>query len=97
MKTPSVSEALEFRQVEYGWTQRRMAKALGMSCGHYNEVLQGKRRLPYKAACLAYAVGVPAAVLLNIKSIAPKRASVYGRGRRAHPRKLPAPQGTPQK
>lgn len=78
MKLPSVSEALEFRQREYGWTQRRMAKALGMQNGHYNEVLAGKRRLPYEAACRAFKLGVPAHVLLNIESIQPKRANVYG-------------------
>lgn len=83
MTLPSVSEALEFRQREYGWTQRRMAKALGIGHGHYNEVLQGKRALPYAAACRAYGVGVPANILLNLKSIQPKRSNVYGRGRRS--------------
>jgi len=91
MRTPSVSEALEFRQVEYGWSQRRMAKALGICGSHYNEILQGKRSLPYSAACRAYDIGVPAEILLNSKSIKPKRASVYGRGRRAHPTKSDTP------
>lgn len=84
-RSPYVSEALEFRQVEYGWTQRRMAKALGIGNGHYNEILQGKRALPYTAACRAYDLGVPANILLNAKSIRPKRSTVYGRGRRRSP------------
>jgi transcriptional regulator with XRE-family HTH domain len=79
---PYVSEALEFRQVEYGWTQRRMAKALGITGPHYNEILQGYRALPYRAACKAFEIGVPAEILLNAKSIEPKRAQVYGSGRR---------------
>jgi transcriptional regulator with XRE-family HTH domain len=78
MKTPSVSEAIEFRQREFGWTQTRMAKALGLSTGHYSELMTGKRRLPYRAACLAYKLGVPASVLLNLRSLQPKRANVYG-------------------
>lgn len=74
----SVSEAIEFRQREFGWTQARMAKALGLSTGHYSELMRGKRRLPYRAACLAYKLGVPATILLNLKSLEPKLANVYG-------------------
>lgn len=85
MKLPSVSEALEFRQREYGWSQRRMAKELGIGPGHYNEVLQGKRGLPYHAACRAYQVGVPADVLLNLASIQPKRSGIYQRTGRRRP------------
>lgn len=74
----SVSEAVEFRQREFGWTQTRMAEELGLTRGHYSEIMHGKRALPYTAACRAYALGVPAEVLLNLKSIEPKRANVYG-------------------
>lgn len=74
----SVSEAIEFRQREFGWTQARMAKALGLSTGHYSELMRGKRRLPYRSACLAYKLGVPATVLLNLKSLEPKLSNVYG-------------------
>ncbi|MBK9497665.1 MAG: hypothetical protein IPO08_24890 [Xanthomonadales bacterium] len=75
---PSVSEAIEFRQREYGWTAEKMAKALGLTSGHYSELMHGKRRLPYRAACRAFALGVPAHVLLDEKAIRPKRANVYG-------------------
>lgn len=78
MRLPSVSEAIEFRQREFGWTQERMAKALGITGAHYSEIMHGKRRLPYEAACRAFALGVPHTVLLNLKSIQPKRANVYG-------------------
>ncbi len=75
---PSVSEAIEFRQREFGWTQTRMASALGLTRGHYSEIMHGKRALPYHCACRAYALGVPAEILLNGHSIQPKRANVYG-------------------
>lgn len=77
-KVLSVSEAIEFRQREFGWNQSRMAEALGLSTGHYSELMSGKRGLPYRAACRAYKLGVPADVLLNLDSIQPKRANVYG-------------------
>lgn len=67
-RTPTISSALAFRQEAYGWTQARMAKALGMTSGHYNEVLKGKRKLPYAAACRAWKIGVPHTVLLDPKN-----------------------------
>lgn len=78
MKKPSVSEAIQFKQREFGWTQARMARALGLTSGHYSELMNGKRGLPYRAACLAYALGIPADVRLNPNSIKPKRANVCG-------------------
>lgn len=86
-RKPSVSEALEFRQREYGWSQRQMAKALGILGSHYNEILAGIRALPYHAACRAYEMGVPADILLNLRSIKPKRANVYGDRRSAQGKK----------
>lgn len=77
-RLPSVSEAIEFRQRELGWTQTRMAEALSLTTGHYSEIMHGKRGVPYRCACLAYALGVPAEILLNVQSITPKRANVYG-------------------
>lgn len=47
-----VSEAIEFRQREFGWTQTRMAKALRLSRGHYSEIMQGKRALPLSGSML---------------------------------------------
>jgi len=64
--TPTIPSALLFRQEEYGWNQAKMARKLGMQTSHYSEVLSGKRRLPYLAACRAFKLGVPAKVLLSI-------------------------------
>ena len=66
-RTPTIPSALEFRREAYGWTQARMAKALGIGSSHYSEIVNGKRDLPYSAACLAYEVGVPASVLLKVR------------------------------
>lgn len=63
-----VSE-LRSAQQEYGWNQTRMAQELGLSRGHYSEVLSGKRRLPYEAACRAYNLGLRATVLLSLDNI----------------------------
>lgn len=79
--TPTIPSALEFRQTEYGWNQARMAKALGMQTSHYSEVLSGKRRLPYMAACRAFKIGVPVKVLLSITN----RRSMLQRGRSRAP------------
>lgn len=67
-RVPSIPSALKFRQEQYGWTQRKMAKKLGLQNSHYNEILKGKRALPYAAACRAYRLGVPAIVLLTLKN-----------------------------
>lgn len=74
----SVSEAIEFRQREFGWTAARMAETLGLTDSHYSELMHGKRGLPYHAACRAYDLGVPASILLDLRAIKPKRANVYG-------------------
>lgn len=79
---PSIPSALAFRQEQYGWTQAQMAKKLGLQNSHYNEILKGKRMLPYKAACLAYKIGVPATVLLSLKN---------QRRVKLHPLNYPAP------
>lgn len=67
-RIPSIPSALAFRQEQYGWTQRVMAKKLGLQNSHYNEILKGKRTLPFRAACRAYKLGVPASVLLALKN-----------------------------
>lgn len=61
---PSVPVALEARRGLYGWTQAKMAAALGLRSSHYSEIIHGARGLPLNATRLAYAIGVPAAVLL---------------------------------
>lgn len=65
---PSIPSALSFRQEAYGWTQSKMAAKLGLTRGHYSEILNGKRKLPYEAACRAWKLGVPASVLLALKN-----------------------------
>jgi hypothetical protein len=45
-----------------------MAKALGLGRGHYSEIMKGKRGLPYRAACKAFELGVPAEVLLQTRT-----------------------------
>lgn len=70
MKYPlTVAKALRARQVIHGWNQSQMAQRLGLPRSHYSEVLSGKRRLPYEAACRAYALGVSAEVLLTLNNI----------------------------
>jgi transcriptional regulator with XRE-family HTH domain len=66
-RLPSIRSALEFRREAYGWTQTKMAKALGLTRGHYSEIKAGKRGLPYRAACKAFEIGVPADVLLQTR------------------------------
>lgn len=65
MSLPSIREALRFRQDQYGWSQKKMAAALGIQASHYSEILSGKRNLSLKAVKRAYAIGVPASVLLR--------------------------------
>lgn len=62
---PSIVDALKFRQEQYGYNQHEMALALGMTDGNYSDVLSGKRRLSINATRAAYAIGVPASVLLQ--------------------------------
>ena len=61
----SVADALEFRRDQYGLTQAEFAAILGLGKGHYSEVVRGKRRLPLNATRRAFAIGVPADVLLQ--------------------------------
>lgn len=62
---PSIPVALNFRAEQMGWTSTEMARHLGMQRSHYGEVLNGIRQLPLKATKRAYALGVPASVLLR--------------------------------
>lgn len=65
---PTIAGALEFRRENYGWTQAVMAKKLGIEPSHYSEIVNGKRKLPYIAACRAFRIGIPAKVLLAVKN-----------------------------
>ena len=64
-KLPSIASALEFRRENFEWTAIKMAQKLGMQKSHYSEVIHGKRRLSINATKKAYALGVPASVLLR--------------------------------
>ena len=61
----SVADALEFRRDQYGLTKTEFAAILGLGKGHYSEILSGKRQLPLNATKRAFAIGVPADVLLQ--------------------------------
>lgn len=63
----SVAAALEFRRDQYGLTQSEFAAILGLQNGHYSEIVAGTRRLPFGATKRAFAIGVPAEVLLQTK------------------------------
>lgn len=71
----SIADALEFRREQYGLTQREFAAILGLQNGHYSEIVNGKRRLPLGATKRAFAIGVPAEVLLQ-----PEMHNVGGKG-----------------
>ena len=60
-----VVDALEFRRDQYMLPRTEFAALLGMSLSHYGEVLNGKRKLPKRAMIRAYAIGVPAEILLQ--------------------------------
>lgn len=77
-RLPSVRSAVEFRREAYGWTQGRMAKALGIAGSHYSEFVSGLRGLPKGALCKAFEIGVPADVLLQT----PKTKREYERRQR---------------
>lgn len=61
----SIADALEFRRDQYGLTQSEFAAILGMQKGHYSEIINGRRQLPIGATKRAFAIGVPAEVLLQ--------------------------------
>lgn len=60
-----IADALEFRRDQYGLTQREFAAILGLQNSHYSEIINGKRRLTLGATKRAFAIGVPANVLLQ--------------------------------
>jgi transcriptional regulator with XRE-family HTH domain len=61
----SVGDALEIRRKECGLNRRNFSLLLGMRESHYSEVVNGKKRLSLNATKRAYAIGVPAAILLQ--------------------------------
>lgn len=79
LRLPTIREALEFRREAYGWTQAKMASALGLHGSHYSEIIRGRRRLPVNAMKAAFEIGVPPEVLLQT----PKTKREYERRHRA--------------
>lgn len=61
---PKLVDAIEFRREQYGWNKGKMAAMLDMTKGNYSEFLHGRRALPINAIRKAYAIGIPASVLL---------------------------------
>lgn len=61
----SVAGALEYRRDQYGLSRQEFAAIIGLTASHYSEIINGKRRLPLSATIRAYAIGVPAPVLLQ--------------------------------
>lgn len=61
---PPIVDAVQFRQEQYGWNDTRMAAMLDLSLPHYSEFKHGKRNLPINSIRKAYAIGIPASVLL---------------------------------
>jgi transcriptional regulator with XRE-family HTH domain len=76
VQLPSLIDAVEFRRCQYGWSQNRMAQELGLTRGHYSEFISGKRGLPLQARCRAYALGVPADVLLQVELTPKEKAAL---------------------
>lgn len=62
----SVADVLEFRRDQYGLTKSEFAAILGLKKSRYNKVVNGKSKLPMSAAKRAFAIGVPADVLLKL-------------------------------
>jgi len=60
----SQSDALEAKRIELGLKQCEFAKVLGIMPKHYIDIKAGRRKLCYRAARRAYALGVDADVLL---------------------------------
>lgn len=62
---PSILDAINFRQEQYGWNDTKMAAMLDMQKSHFSEFKSGKRSLPINSIRIAYAIGIPADVLLS--------------------------------
>ena len=71
----SIADALEFRRDQYGLKAREFSAILGMTPSHYSEVVNKGRNLPLNARIRAFAIGVPADVLLQPGSEMERRAT----------------------
>ena len=61
----SIVDVVEFRRDQYGLTQSEFGALLGMTSSHYSEFVRGRRNMPLNARIRAFAIGVPADVLLQ--------------------------------
>lgn len=61
----SIADALEFRRDQYGLKASEFAAILGLTPPKYSEIVNGRRNMPLNARIRAFAVGVPADVLLQ--------------------------------
>ena len=61
----SLTDALEFRRDQYELSAKDFAMLINLSQSHYSEVIHGLRDLPIKSVKRAFAIGVPAEVLLS--------------------------------
>ena len=60
----SIQAAIKFRQDQNNWTDSQMAAMLDLEKSHFSEFKHGKRGLPVNSIRKAYAIGIPASVLL---------------------------------
>jgi Lar family restriction alleviation protein len=67
---PAITQVLELKRQASGMTQKDFAALIGLSSPHYSEIINGKRRLPLGATKKAFAIGIPAAILLQDDSAA---------------------------
>ena len=61
----TLAYSLEFLRDQYGLSRGEFAVLLGLQRSRYREIVNGKRGMPLNAIKRAYAVGVPADVLLS--------------------------------
>jgi antitoxin component HigA of HigAB toxin-antitoxin module len=65
VKIPTIVEALKFSARAMGLKQYEMAALLGISSARYSDVMHGRRQLPLSARKKAFALGIPAEILLQ--------------------------------
>jgi hypothetical protein len=63
-KPVSLVGAIEFRQDQNDWNDTKMAAMLDMGKTNFSEFKHGKRGLPINSIRKAYAIGIPASILL---------------------------------
>jgi transcriptional regulator with XRE-family HTH domain len=61
----SIGDALEFRRLQYELNAKDFSAILGITASKYSDVIHGRANLPLNARIRAFAIGVPADVLLQ--------------------------------